>query len=76
MKSMVACVFALGISACLTLDPARAQEKAEEGRQPVLVLEEVVHDLGVVFESETYKHAFVVRNEGKADLVIEKVKPG
>jgi hypothetical protein len=44
--------------------------------KPSIVIEEMRHDLGEIFEQEVYKHKFAVKNEGELDLVIEKVKPG
>ena len=50
---------------------------AEDGDlQPEIFLPQLRHDFGKVFEQEKYEHDFVVKNRGKADLVIEKVKPG
>lgn len=50
-----------------------AQEK--EGK-PQIVIEEMRHDLGEVFETKAYKHQFKVKNTGTADLEIKQVKPG
>lgn len=44
--------------------------------KPSIVIEEMRHDLGEIFEKEVYTHRFAVKNEGDLDLVIEKVKPG
>lgn len=46
------------------------------GPQPVVNLTETTFDFGQVFEQAEYRHIFVVRNSGKADLLIEDVKPG
>jgi hypothetical protein len=48
-----------------------AQEPA-----PKIVAPKLRHDFGVVFERENYEYSFPVRNQGKADLVIDKVEPG
>lgn len=48
----------------------------EQENQPVIVFEEILHDFGTVFEQPSYKYSFVVKNEGKADLLIKDVKPG
>lgn len=48
----------------------------EEKIQPSILIEEMRYDMGEVFERDTYKHAFVVKNVGKAELTIESVKPG
>ena len=44
--------------------------------QPEIIIPKMVHDFGKVYEQETYEYSFVVRNRGKADLIIDKVKPG
>jgi len=48
-----------------------AQEPASK-----IVAPKVRHDFGVVFERENYEYSFPVRNQGNADLVIDKVEPG
>ena len=48
----------------------------ETTNQPVLFMETLVNDLGNIFEQKTYKFTFKVMNKGKADLLIENVKPG
>ena len=48
-----------------------AQEPA-----PKIVAPKLRHDFGVVFERDKYEYSFPVRNQGKADLVIDKVDPG
>ena len=48
----------------------------DEGLKPSIFIPKMRHDFGKVFEKETYMYSFVVTNRGKADLVIEKVKPG
>ncbi len=62
-------IFALLVT--LVLSPAVFAED-----QPTIVIEKMRHDFGQVFEQDMYRHAFKVRNEGNANLVIEKVKPG
>ena len=43
---------------------------------PEIFIPKLRHDFGKVFERESYAHDFVVRNRGKADLLIDNVKPG
>jgi hypothetical protein len=50
-----------------------AQDKAA---RPLAEFSELTFDFGEVFEQTEYAHTFVVRNTGKADLIIEDVKPG
>jgi hypothetical protein len=49
-----------------------AQDKAK----PLAEFSELTFDFGEVFEQAQYAHTFTVRNRGKADLIIEDVKPG
>ncbi len=46
----------------------------EEG--PSALIEVTRHDFGEIFEQKFYKHTFIVKNVGTADLRIEKVQPG
>jgi len=49
---------------------------AQDGDQPTIIIEEMRHELGKQYEREVFRHKFKVKNTGKADLRIEKVKPG
>ncbi len=51
-----------------------AQEDQEN--KPAAYIEEMAHDLGVIFERDAYKHSFKIENKGRADLVVESVRPG
>jgi hypothetical protein len=42
---------------------------------PVLVIESFTHDFGEVKPGTTLRYAFKVKNQGKADLVIQNVAP-
>ncbi len=53
-----------------------AAAQAAQENQPAIIIEELVYDFGTVFEQPSYKHTFIVKNEGKADLIIKDVKPG
>jgi hypothetical protein len=44
--------------------------------QPEIYIPKMRHDFGDVYEQQTFEYSFVVRNKGKADLIIESVKPG
>jgi hypothetical protein len=46
------------------------------GAKPLIEIPRMRQDFGDVFERAQYEYAFVVRNRGQADLVIEDVKPG
>ena len=64
-------VFAVALVAFLAASFAYAEDPA-----PSIFIPKLRHDFGKVFEQEAYKYSFVVRNRGKADLVIDNVKPG
>lgn len=44
--------------------------------QPKIFIQKMRHDYGKTYEQEKYEYNFVVQNKGKADLVIDNVKPG
>lgn len=47
-----------------------------QDEQPEMYVPELKHDFGEVFEQEKFEHTFVIENHGKADLIIDNVKPG
>ncbi len=49
---------------------------ADTEKQPKILVEEIRHDFGKIYERKVYRHAFKVKNAGTADLIIERVKPG
>ncbi|HEX5131755.1 MAG TPA: DUF1573 domain-containing protein [Candidatus Krumholzibacteria bacterium] len=65
-----AIAFAVG-AAVLAGSPETA-----EAQKPSIEIPRMRQDFGDVFERAQYEYAFVVRNRGDADLVIEDVKPG
>jgi hypothetical protein len=59
--------------------PAAAQEKQSPnkgGDAPKLVIKETTHDFGEVKAGTPLRYAFKIKNEGKADLLIQGVTPG
>lgn len=42
--------------------------------QPVMIFEELSYDFGIVEEGPKLEHAFEFKNEGTAELVIEKLE--
>lgn len=48
---------------------------ADTPREPTAVIEEMRHDLGRVYESDSYQYAFKVKNTGTVELQITDVKP-
>ena len=61
--------------AAVMLLSSLAAAVAEEP-QPEIIIPVMKHDFGDLFERKTYEYTFVVKNQGKADLVIDNVKPG
>ena len=49
---------------------------APSGAAPVLVIESFTHDFGEVKPGDPLRYAFKIKNEGKADLLINSVTPG
>lgn len=43
---------------------------------PLLVIESLTHDFGEVKAGTPLRFAFIVKNQGKADLLINNVAPG
>ena len=62
LTAVVFAVVAIGVS-------------ADDENLPEIVIEKMRFDMGEVFEAEKYEYKFLVKNTGKADLVIEKVQP-
>jgi hypothetical protein len=69
-------LFVLGLMAPLAAHAQGARATAPGGPQPAIEITTTVHDFGDIYKQDKYVHAFVVHNRGKADLVIEEVKPG
>ena len=49
---------------------------AQETIQPKIYIQKMRHDFGKTYERETFEYTFIVKNRGRADLVIDNVKPG
>jgi hypothetical protein len=56
--------------------PVAAQEKNQGSNVPKLVIVELTHDFGEVKAGTPLRYSFKVKNEGKADLLIQSVTPG
>lgn len=77
MRHMRNSLSVVAVMALLLVGGALATVRAQgQENQPAIVIDEIVHDFGSVFEAQKYKYSFTVKNEGKADLVIKSVKPG
>jgi len=51
-------------------------DKGETTAVPAMVLKNNEYDAGEVYEGDPVSHAFIIKNRGKGDLVIQSVKPG
>jgi hypothetical protein len=65
MILVVAAVLTGGLAVARAADP-----------QPEIFIPKMRHDFGKLFEQKSYEYTFVIHNKGKADLVLESVKPG
>jgi hypothetical protein len=68
----------IGILLLFMISAAIAVEEKQGNpeNQPSIYIKDLTHDMGTIFEKEYYAYAYVVKNTGKADLVIDSVKPG
>jgi hypothetical protein len=48
----------------------------ESGSAPVMVIDSFTHDFGEVKAGTPLRYAFKIKNQGKADLLINSVSPG
>ena len=55
---------------------ALAQGTPAPGGEPKLVIESFAHDFGEVKSGAPLQFTFIVKNQGKADLLIKSVAPG
>jgi len=54
----------------------KQQTEAVSANQPEIVIERKDYDAGEVYEGAEVVHSFIVKNKGKGELLINKVKPG
>jgi hypothetical protein len=64
-----------------TLSESIQNEAEDSGKGPLapfpdMFLENNEYDVGEVYEGAPVSHAFIIKNRGKRDLVIQSVKPG
>lgn len=85
MKRMIVAGLVLSAALAFVAGPrvqaAQKAQKAEKAQtddalQPSIYLPQIHYNMGKVFEQAKYEHEFIVQNRGKADLIIEQVKPG
>jgi hypothetical protein len=56
--------------------PNQANGGTATAGAPLLVIESLTHDFGEVKAGTPLRYAFIVKNQGKADLLINNVSPG
>lgn len=79
-------ILALALFALLAASAAAGQKPqqpnppsgadASVGPAPILVIESLTHDFGEVKAGTPLRYAFKIKNQGKADLLINSVAPG
>lgn len=74
LLTVLACVAAAGQKPQQPNPPSGAG--ASVGPAPMLVIESLTHDFGEVKAGTPLRYAFKIKNEGKADLLINNVAPG
>lgn len=62
--------------AAKTAPATPAAKPAAPGTRPTMEMERLNYDFGETFHLDQYAYAFIVRNKGNADLIIQDVKPG
>ncbi len=75
-----ALIFALAVAGAVAQESSKPAEPAKKpvatGPRPIIESPKVRQDFGEVYERPKFEYSFVVKNRGKADLVISEVKPG
>ena len=69
----------IGVLALALLVPVMGEAQNESGaalKQPAIEIPSMSYNFGDVYHQDKYVHAFIVKNRGQGDLVIDDVKPG
>lgn len=75
---VVALIAAFSISAAAFQNQPSPQQNGGDTSSsavPILVIDSFTHDFGEVKPGTTLRYAFKVKNQGKADLLINNVAP-
>ena len=67
---------ALPVTAHQKQTPVQPNAGTATGAVPVLAVDSFTHDFGEVKPGDPLRYTFKIRNEGKADLLINSVAPG
>ncbi len=73
MKHMKTRILLISIVVILTFVTALSAESPPV--MPKIWVASALHNYGDVLKGEKILHAFVIKNQGKADLIIEKAEP-
>ncbi|MEK6325773.1 MAG: hypothetical protein AABN33_29375 [Acidobacteriota bacterium] len=78
LRTLVLVALLLGVAAAQQKQPPVQPSggSAPSGPAPLLVIESFTHDFGEVKPGDPLRYAFKIKNEGKADLLINSVSPG
>ena len=71
-----ALLFAITVAAQQKQPPVQPNTGTSTAGAPLLVIESFTHDFGEVKAGTPLRYAFIVKNQGKADLLINNVAPG
>ena len=77
-------IFAIALAALLVVPIAARQTQSQPQQNggnassaaPLMVIDSFTHDFGEVKAGTPLRYAFKIKNQGKADLVINNVSPG
>ncbi len=70
MKTAILLIYVVVILTCVTALSAESPQL-----MPKIWVASVLHNYGDVVKGEKILYAFVIKNQGKADLIIEKAEP-
>ena len=69
-------ILTLALAASLAVPAAAQGKQAEQSAEPKLVVSSFTHDFGEIKAGTPLTHSFIIKNQGKADLIIKNVAPG
>ena len=69
-------MLALALVATLAVQATAKGGQAEQSAEPKLVIPSFTHDFGEIKAGTPITHSFIIKNQGKADLLIKNVAPG
>jgi len=77
MRKHIGRALALAAVFAILLSFSAAQAlRADDGKKPVIHIEERIVDVGLIYEEKDVEYDFVVENRGNAELHILRIKAG